>query len=74
MHEHDGYVAGRYRDGSVSDEWTEVERCAHGTFLGYLPRCTCGWTGRERPASARGAAACRQEWFLEHAPALPVPA
>ncbi len=72
--DHDGYVAGRYRDGSVSDGWTDAERCARGTFVSYLPRCTCGWTGREHPATPAGAAACRREWFLGHVVELPVTA
>lgn len=71
-HRHDCYVAGRYRDGSVSDEWTDVERCAGGTFRAYLPRCTCGWAGRQHPATAAGAAECRREWFLGHLVATPV--
>ncbi len=69
--DHDGYVAGRYRDGSVSDEWTDVERCAGGTFVAYLPRCTCGWSGRDRPVSGPSVMACRREWFLGHVVVLP---
>lgn len=72
--EHGGYVAGRYRNGSLSDGWTDVERCAGGTFLRYVPRCACGWTGRDRPATAVSAMACRQEWFLGHVVLLPVDA
>lgn len=73
MHDdHGGYVAGRYRDGSLSDSWTDVLRCAPGTFVGFVPRCACGWTGRERVASPAGAMACRQEWFLAHVVPLPV--
>lgn len=70
--DHGGYVAGRYRDGSLSDGWTDVLRCASGTFTRFLPRCACGWTGRERSATAAGAMACRQEWFLSHVVPLPV--
>lgn len=71
-HAHDGYVAGRYRDGSTSDGWTDVTRCAPGTFLRYVPRCACGWVGRDRPATAVGEMACRREWFLGHVVALPL--
>lgn len=70
--EHGGYVAGRYRDGSLSDGWTDVERCAPGTFVRYVGRCACGWTGRPRPATAPGAMSARQEWFLGHVMALPL--
>lgn len=70
--DHDGYVAGCYRDGSLSDEWTDVERCAGGTFVAYLARCTCGWTGRRRPVTPAAVMDCRREWFLGHVVELPV--
>ncbi|QJY50101.1 hypothetical protein [Pseudonocardia broussonetiae] len=70
--EHGGYVAGRYRDGSLSDGWTDVERCAGGTFVRYVARCACGWTGRSHPASPAGVRAAKQEWFLGHVVALPL--
>jgi hypothetical protein len=35
--EHERYVAGRYRNGSRSDIWTDVTRCAEYTFIAYLP-------------------------------------
>lgn len=70
--DHDGYVAGRYRDGSLSDGWTDVLRCAPGTFVRFVPRCACGWIGRPRAATPAGAMACRQEWFLAHVVALPL--
>jgi hypothetical protein len=43
---HVGFLAGRYRDGAYSDVWTDVSRCAEGTFVRYAPACTCGWGGR----------------------------
>lgn len=42
---HAGYVAGRYRDGSWSDHWTDVARCAIATFTAFRPACRCGWSG-----------------------------
>jgi hypothetical protein len=70
--EHGGYVAGRYRDGSLSDGWTDVARCAPGTFVRYVGRCACGWIGRPRPATASGAMSARREWFLGHVTTLPL--
>ena len=64
--EHAGYVAGRYRDGSVSDSWSDVARCAERTFLAYLPRCECGWTGEAHPCDLVGYGACRDQWLHEH--------
>ncbi len=69
--DHQGYVAGRYRDGLLSDGWTDVERCARGTFVAYVPRCSCGLVGTDRPATQFGAAAARRAWFLGHAQAAP---
>lgn len=54
---HAGYVAGRYRDGSWSDHWTDVERCAEATFTAYRPACRCGWSGPAVAADAVGHAA-----------------
>ena len=39
--QHRGYVAGRYRNGVLSDEWTDVTRCAEGTFTAFVSGC--GW-------------------------------
>lgn len=63
---HEGYVAGRYRNGAISDRWTDVTRCAERTFVHYVSRCQCGWTGADRSATAAGAAAARREWRREH--------
>lgn len=52
--DHTGYVAGRYRNGALSDAWTDVSRCAERTFTAYYPACSCGWTGRARPANVAG--------------------
>ena len=43
---HEGFVAGRYRNGAYSDIWTNVRRCAERTFLAYAPACECGWRGQ----------------------------
>jgi hypothetical protein len=56
---HAGYVAGRYRDGSWSDHWTDVARCAAGTFTAYRPACRCGWTGPAVAADGAGLRAAR---------------
>jgi hypothetical protein len=42
---HYRYVADRYRDGALSDAWTDVTRCAEQTFIAYVARCGCGWLG-----------------------------
>jgi hypothetical protein len=63
---HAGFLAGRYRDGAYSDEWTDVLRCAEGTFVGYAPACTCGWRGHPQPANSAGRALSRREWFRHH--------
>jgi hypothetical protein len=63
---HCGYIAGRYRDGALSDTWTDVTRCAHGTFTGYAPACTCGWSGAIRPSTPSGLQACQQDLITEH--------
>ena len=64
--EHEGYVAGRYRDGSRSDIWTDVTRCAESTFISYLPACDCGWTGSDQPYSEAGFRQCQHEWVSQH--------
>ena len=69
---HIGYLAGRYRDGALSDMWTEVQRCAERTFTAYVPGCSCGWYGSRFPASTVGAFAARREWQDRHAAALTV--
>lgn len=64
--EHVGYVAGRYRDGSYSDAWTDVRRCADRTFTAYAPACTCGWRGPTRPVTDIAHMACRRAWASRH--------
>ncbi len=63
---HAGYVAGRYRDGGWSDDWTDVRRCAEATFTAYAPACVCGWRGPAAPATAEGHLSCQRMWVLEH--------
>jgi hypothetical protein len=67
---HSGYVAGRYRDGSLSDTWTDVARCASRTFVAYVPACTCGWTGSLHPATVTGFSECQRALRHEHFRAL----
>jgi hypothetical protein len=64
--EHEGYVAGRYRNCAYSDIWTDVRRCAERTFLAYAPACECGWRGADHPATSDGYCAARRSWFEEH--------
>jgi hypothetical protein len=63
---HVGYVAGRYRSGVWSDQWTDVSRCAERTFTDYAPACACGWRGSPRSATADGHVLCQGAWGLEH--------
>ncbi|MGH3916769.1 MAG: hypothetical protein ACRDTC_25650 [Pseudonocardiaceae bacterium] len=58
---HHGYVAGRYRNGALSDDWTDVTRCAERTFISYVARCRCGWLGNDYPPNPDGYNICRQE-------------
>jgi hypothetical protein len=64
--EHEGYVAGRCRDGSRTDIWTDVTRCGPLTFIAYLPVCECGWTGPDRPFHAPGYRQCQHDWVTQH--------
>lgn len=65
---HRGYVAGRYRDGVLSDAWTDVTRCAERTFITYLARCGCGWLGDDHPANPDGYRACQRDLISNHLP------
>ena len=67
---HAGYLVGRYRDGAFSDAWTDVSRCAEGTFVGYAPACSCGWRGPLQPATPRGRILSSRLWHDEHLSAL----
>lgn len=67
---HYGYVAGRYRDGFFSDVWTDVSRCASGTFTAYAPACTCGWLGDIHPSTASGFHSSREALTATHLDAL----
>ena len=70
---HIGYVAGRYRDGSRSDIWTDVRRCAHATFTRYVAACECGWYGKDHPATPSGYQASAREWAHGHRAAVADP-
>ena len=63
---HAGYVAGRYRNGAWSDDWTDVRRCAEATFAAYAAACECGWRGPAEPATAQGYLSCQRVWVFEH--------
>ncbi|MEU7812978.1 hypothetical protein [Pseudonocardia sp. NPDC049154] len=64
--EHEGYIAGRYRNGALSDIWTDVTRCAQGTFTALVPACECGWRGLPQRPDRRGVDRCWSAWFTEH--------
>jgi hypothetical protein len=72
---HRGYVAGRYRDGALSDAWTDLTRCAERTFVRYVARCECGWLGDDHSASPAGYHDCQRElishYFSPDSPAVP---
>jgi hypothetical protein len=69
--DHAVYVAGRYRDGALSDTWTDVARCARGTFVGYVPACTCGWTGAIRANTIEGFRESQRALRFEHLSRVP---
>jgi hypothetical protein len=65
--DHEGYVAGRYPDGTYSKIWTDVTECAEGTFLAYAPACECGWHGgQDHPVTPAGHLACQRAWVHDH--------
>lgn len=61
--EHEGYVAVRAVDGSLSSIWADP---GLGTGVAFVPRCECGWTGPDLPLSVDGHAAARQRWYEDH--------
>jgi hypothetical protein len=64
---HEGYVAGRYRDGAFSDIWTNVFDCAERLFTAYVPACECGWrSASAQPVTAEGYRACQEAWMRGH--------
>ncbi|GAY08277.1 hypothetical protein [Pseudonocardia sp. N23] len=63
---HVGYLAGRYRNGALSDVWTDVSRCAERTFTAWVAGCSCGWYGTGRPLTTVGQFAARRQWATEH--------
>lgn len=64
--EHEGWVAGRYPDGSFSGIWTDVRSSVGGVFSAYLPCCECGWTGSAVPPTASGYTAAERQWRSGH--------
>ncbi len=64
--QHEGFVAGRYRNGALSDIWTDVTRCAEGTFTAFVGACECGWRGPLHAPDGLGAEDCRREWLTHH--------
>jgi len=64
--EHEGWVAGRSADGSLSDIWTDVRSRPEGSFSAYLPRCECGWAGLAVPPTEGGYQAAERQWSSRH--------
>jgi DNA-binding CsgD family transcriptional regulator len=63
---HRGFAAGRYRDWSWSEIWTDVSRCASSTFTAVAAGCTCGWRGPAHRPRDGAPDACRWEWVFLH--------
>lgn len=61
--EHEGYIAVRGADGSLSSIWADPQRDAG---IAFVPRCECGWTGPDLPLSAEGHAHARARWYEDH--------
>lgn len=64
--EHEGWVAGRFPDGSLSDIWTDARGFPARTFSAYLPRCECGWVGPASPVSPAGHRLAVLRWRMCH--------
>ena len=43
-----------------------MSRCAEGTFVGYVPACSCGWRGAVQPATPAGRFLSTRLWRDEH--------
>lgn len=67
---HVGYLAGRYRNGALSDVWTDVSRCAERTFTAWAAGCSCGWYGPLQPLTTVGQYGARRQWAGEHIAAV----
>jgi hypothetical protein len=68
---HRGFAAGRYRDWSWSDVWTDVSRCASGTITAVAAGCTCGWRGPAHQPRRDSLDDCRWDWVFVHVVQLP---
>jgi len=67
---HQEFAAGRYRDWSWSDVWTDVSRCASDTFTTIAAACTRGWRGPSHRPRDSALDTCRWEWVFLHAVTL----
>ena len=63
---HVGYVAGRYRSGAWSDQWTDMSRCAERTFTDYAPGVHVRLARQPRSATTDGHVLCQGACGLEH--------
>lgn len=61
--DHEGYVAVRDGNGSLSDIWADP---AQHPGVAFVPRCECGWAGPDLPLTADGHTAARQRWHEDH--------
>lgn len=68
--EHEGWVAGRFADGSLSDIWTDVRSSVEQLFHAYLPRCECGWLGTAVPPTPGGYHSAVRQWRSRHLPEI----
>jgi len=64
--QHEGYVAGRRADGTLTDIWTDIEGHTLGSYTAYVPRCECGWVGTSCSPTAGGYRAAEQAWWDGH--------
>lgn len=61
--DHEGYVAVRDSDDSLSTIWADP---VQQPGVAFVPRCECGWVGPDLPLSADGHAVARQRWYEDH--------
>lgn len=64
--EHEGFVAGRFPDGTLTTIWTDVRPHPGSPYAGLVPRCECGWRGPEFTVTPEGYAACERLWRERH--------
>ncbi len=63
---HEGYAERRLPDGTLTGSWTN--RTA--TFVSYVSKCECGWTGQGHDPTEEGYEEAVDEWDRRHAQPL----